>query len=119
MTALDKQGSFAVTFCFLYETKVGEDLYVIGSIRELGEWKNLDILPLTWTEGHVWVTKKPLIVNTQAHFTYKYILKDRESGEVVWERGCNRIADLHILGHCQPQLYHFADGLDAIEKAKV
>ena len=49
---------------------------------------------MKWTEGHVWVTEN-LIVK-KPFFLYKYIIM-RNSTPVKWEKGANRIADLHVL----------------------
>lgn len=54
--------TYALTLTVMYETKPGEDIYVVGSIKELGEWKDIHKAPLKWSKGHVWVTKDPLIV---------------------------------------------------------
>ena len=59
----------------MYETKPGEDIFVVGSIKELGEWKDINKAPLKWSAGHVWVTKDPLIITNQTHFNYKYVLE--------------------------------------------
>ena len=113
-----KKGSYALTLTIAYETKVGEDLFVVGSIKELGEWKNLEKVPLTWTEGHIWVTKTPIYVNDQAHFNYKYLLKT-EGGDFIWENGANRVADLHIVGHSGAPVFKFAKGTEELERYQI
>ena len=55
-----------------YKTIPGEDLFVVGDIPELGDIED-HRHPLKWTEGHVWVSEKPL-VTTQTIFHYKYVL---------------------------------------------
>lgn len=75
-----------------YETKLGQRLYVMGSIPELGNWKQFSC-PMEWTEDHVWMTTN---LNVKCHhFMYKYVVKSDQ--ETVWETGFNRIADLKIL----------------------
>ena len=52
---------------------------------------------MKWTDGHIWVTDKPLVTN-HAYFQYKYALLDKEKSNLIaWERGIDRIADLDIL----------------------
>lgn len=70
---------------------------MIGSIPELGNWKDVKC-HLTWTSGHIWVLEKPLIVS-EPYFVYKYIMKDKTKPEDlgIWEAGIDRIADLRIL----------------------
>lgn len=43
----------------LYESQFGEYLCVTGSIPQLGSWKDF-LCILKWTEGHIWVTEKPI-----------------------------------------------------------
>ena len=45
---------------------------MVGDIPELGDIED-HRHPLKWTEGHVWVSEKPL-VTTQSIFHYKYVL---------------------------------------------
>lgn len=73
---------------------MGESICVTGSIEELGKWKEYKC-HLTWTEGHIWVTKEPLVTKSNKFF-YKYALLNE--GELVqWEMGIDRIADLSIM----------------------
>ena len=46
--------SYDVTFQVQYETELGQELAIIGSLLELGEWKDFTA-KLTWTDGHIWV----------------------------------------------------------------
>ena len=84
----------SVTFQIFYETRVGESICVLGSIEELGTWKEYKC-HLTWTEGHIWVSKEPILTKHKRFF-YKYVLLD-EGKMVMWERGVDRIADLTLL----------------------
>lgn len=62
MDLLYETDSFKVTFQIKYQTVPGESLAVLGSIPELGNWEKKSILHhLKWTDGHVWVSEKPLI----------------------------------------------------------
>ena len=57
---------------------------------------------MTWTEGHVWVTQD-LYVTSNSHFLYKYVVKkSEEPGDMTWESGFDRIADLAILPDSTP-----------------
>ena len=84
----------------MFETKMGENLYVLGSIEELGNWQDFTC-KMTWTDGHIWVTNDLFV--SASHFLYKYVVKSGESenpdekGELTWESGYDRIADLAIL----------------------
>ena len=83
-----------VTFKIHYETSLGENLCVLGSIPELGEWEKVRCR-LTWTQGHVWVLQEPLRLSGVRSFSYKYMICNDDSGEHgQWEQGVDRIADL-------------------------
>lgn len=63
---------YAINFNIFYETTFGEEIFVVGSIPELGGWKEYK-LKLFWNDGHIWRNKEPLLVN-HAFFEYKYTL---------------------------------------------
>jgi hypothetical protein len=71
--------SYSVSLSVMHETIVGENLCVLGSIPELGMWKEFKC-KMVWTEGHVWRTVNPLITSEPA-FRYKYALLDGENEE--------------------------------------
>jgi hypothetical protein len=48
-------GKYAVNFSIFYETKFGEEVWVLGSIKELGQWKEYKI-KLFWGDNHCWCT---------------------------------------------------------------
>ena len=54
------------------ETKFGEEVYIMGSIEELGTWKDLKCR-FTWTEGHIRTVKLNIV--SAKYFQYKYVLK--------------------------------------------
>lgn len=86
---------FSVSFRIYYQSVVGEDLYVLGDIPELGNETSMKKHPLKWTEGHIWVSETPLITSTTI-FRYQYIMIDSRSGAKVDndEKGIKRICDL-------------------------
>lgn len=74
-------------------TALGQKVYVVGSIPELGNWdpaKSLDAFhnpdPVQWNKWFL-----PVSVPKASTFQYKYILKD-DQGNVTWESGSNRTA---------------------------
>ena len=93
---VEQASEYRLTLKVGYETVVGQSLYVMGSIPELGSWTEF-ACPMTWTDGHVWVTND-LTVRSQAIFQYKYVIK-QEQGETIWESGLDRLADLTILAN--------------------
>jgi hypothetical protein len=78
----------------MYKTRFGESIAVLGSIPELGVWKDIKV-HLKWSDGHVWKLETPIKTN-YSYFQYKYVLLD--GGKLVsWERGIDRIIDLRAL----------------------
>ena len=78
-----------------YETRPGQKLYVMGSIPELGGWKEFKCC-MKWTEDHYWISDN-LSIKSASYFQYKYAVKDDKEQDSIWELGIDRIADLAIL----------------------
>ena len=73
----------------------------MGSIPEVGNWQTYEC-KMTWTEGHVWVSQD-LYVTSNSYFLYKYVVKNSdEEGDMTWENGFDRIADLAVLPDLTP-----------------
>ena len=85
-----------INFQIKYDTKFGEDLAVIGSIEELGNWKIDRALKMGWNENNIWKGTLYLDKNNILEFEYKFIVT---SGNYVkrWENGFNRKFDLFKL----------------------
>lgn len=62
---------FNLKFKIKFETQFGQNMCVVGSTPELGDWKKF--IYLKWTDGHVWVSEKPIVIE-QPVFKYKYLL---------------------------------------------
>lgn len=91
----DLNTTYYVTFRVKYKCEPGEQLCVLGSTDNLGEWK-VPTYFLQWTEGDVWVSAKPLVMR-KCFFQYKYSMIRNRSEIVGWERGVDRIADLDLM----------------------
>ena len=83
--------SVAVTFNELVTTTYGENVYVIGSISQLGSWSTSSAISLSassYTSSNpLWTTTISLPVGTT--FEYKFIKKESD-GSIVWESDPNR-----------------------------
>lgn len=76
-----------IYFEMKYDTQMGENIAVIGSIDRLGNWDTSRVLNLKWNEGNVWGAS--LDYNEINDFEYKFIfVKDGYVKE--WEDGINR-----------------------------
>jgi hypothetical protein len=76
-----------IYFEMKYDTQMGENIAVIGSIDKLGNWDTSRVLNLRWNEGNVWGAS--LDYKEINDFEYKFIfVKDGYVKE--WEDGINR-----------------------------
>lgn len=78
-----------VTFNIDFHTRVGQQVFVVGSTPELGRWNESKALPLNYIgygkcEGSVVLAKRKNI-------KYRYFVKDETNGELIYERGAERI----------------------------
>ena len=93
-SALDLVGSktaVKVQFKVHYETKLGEELYVIGSHQALGGWNQADAVKMTWTEGGHWVAEVDLPAG--GVMFYKYVVQTLDQG-FRWQDGANNLLAL-------------------------
>ena len=78
-----------IIFQMRYNTQMGEDLAVIGSINDLGCWDQGRALRMRWNEGNIWKGTLFFNDNQIVDFEYKFIFISK--GYVKqWEDGNNR-----------------------------
>lgn len=68
---------YSLTLRINYKTEYGQEIAVIGSIPQLGNWDTSRALKMKWTEGHNWVAENIRISESKGdptYFTYKYAL---------------------------------------------
>lgn len=104
--------NYNVTFSVNKTLNAGESLFVLGSISELGTWKQ-PVYPMTLTTDNLWVSKMPLVTRDN-YFTYKYaVFKNNGADLIGWETGVDRIADLVIMpDHRKYKYNHNSDLID-------
>jgi alpha-amylase len=78
-----------VTFDENKTTVVGQNVYVVGDITELGGWNTADAVPLSSAKYPMW--SAAVSIPQSESFQYKYVVIDG-SGNVTWESGVNRSA---------------------------
>ncbi|PYH93620.1 alpha-amylase [Aspergillus ellipticus CBS 707.79] len=83
--------SLPITFAELVTTTYGEEIYLSGSITQLGDWDTSDAVQLSasnyTTSNPEWFVEVDLPVGTS--FEYKFI-KVESGGSVTWESDPNR-----------------------------
>ena len=57
-----------------YNTAWGESLYLLGSVKELGEWNESKALKMTYEDG-IWSTEVDIKRNVKS-FEYCYIVRN-------------------------------------------
>ncbi|KAN0114196.1 Glycoside hydrolase superfamily [Russula decolorans] len=77
----------SVVFSENATTTYGENVFVVGSLPQLGNWDSSNAIPLDPTNYPVWGATVYLPPNTD--FEYKFIRKD-SNGNIVWESDPNR-----------------------------
>ena len=76
-----------IVFQMKYQTIMGQELGVIGSLNDIGNWDQNKAQKLRWTDGNVWI--KDINYQNNTDFEFKFIFI--ESGKVkTWEDGNNR-----------------------------
>lgn len=91
---------YLLTFRLHCHVDFGQEVYVVGSLQELGLWKDNTKVKLQWTDDHYWVNQQPVRIphETLCHFQYKYVILNKNKEVVKWEDSkFNRLADLDIL----------------------
>ena len=81
----------AVTVTFTevgYVTSYGQNIYIVGSVPELGSWNTAQAVKLSWVNSNTW--RGPVYFTTSKGQTiqYKYIVKNSD-GSIIWEGGSN------------------------------
>eukprot|EP00741_Cyanophora_paradoxa_P017262 tig00020961_g16673.t1 len=79
-----------VRFQIFKKTSVGDAVYVVGDVKELGAWKHP--VKLRWSEGHIW-RGEIQIPQSCSRFEYKYVFGD-STGKQMSESGANRTGRL-------------------------
>ncbi|KAI0746664.1 glycoside hydrolase [Daedaleopsis nitida] len=82
-------GSVTVNFAETATTTFGENIFLVGSISQLGSWAPGNAIALSSASYPVWTVSVTLPANTD--FQYKFIRKETD-GSVVWESDPNRFA---------------------------
>ena len=83
-----------IVFQMNYDTKMGEEIGLVGSIKELGSWDQNNMIRMNWNEGNNWKTTIDTSFADINNFEYKFVLI--EGGNIKkWEKGNNRIFNIN------------------------
>jgi Starch binding domain len=91
----ERQPPSAIKLAVNFRTRPGQDLFVAGSIPELGSWNPAAAVPMHYKDENTWELVHPLqlphSISRFQRFEYKFIVK--EKGAVRWEGGPNHDYD--------------------------
>lgn len=77
-----------VQFNVPFDTKLGEEVMIIGSHEKLGAWNQSNACPMAWSDGGVW--RASLELPAGGVFFYKYVVKTLDQG-FKWQEGANNL----------------------------
>ncbi|KAI3868350.1 hypothetical protein MKW92_014186 [Papaver armeniacum] len=80
-----------VIFQLKKECSLSQELLLVGDDPAFGAWDPASAVPLKLLQGHIWTTDE-LDVPIKT-IQYKFILKDRITGEIIWQPGPNRVLE--------------------------
>ncbi|KAJ3484790.1 hypothetical protein NLI96_g5399 [Meripilus lineatus] len=80
-------GTVTVNFAETATTTFGENIFLVGSIPQLGNWNPSSAIPLSAANYPVWTVSVAIPANT--NFQYKFIRKEID-GSIIWESDPNR-----------------------------
>ncbi|KAF9526236.1 glycoside hydrolase [Crepidotus variabilis] len=83
----------AVTFKETAETVTGQNIFLVGSIPQLGNWAPAASIPLSSSTYPIWTTTLSLDPGTT--FEYKFIRKGSD-GSITWESDPNRSIQISL-----------------------
>ena len=94
-----------IIFYIRYDSNYGDNIGILGSIVQLGNWSQDKILYLKWNNGNIWKGEIDLSESIISKFEFKFI--NRYDGIIYWEKGFNNVVDLIALGE---ELRHHKKG---------
>ena len=80
-----------ITFNFKYNSNYGDNIGILGSNEQLGNWCQDKILYLKWNYGNIWSNSINVENSKLENFEFKYIIS--HEGTIYWEKGYNYLVD--------------------------
>lgn len=84
MDARRKTNPFIIKFFVDFKSHWGDDVYISGSLDELGKWDTRKATKMKWNDGGQWSTTLQLPA-TRSYFQYKYFVVREGTSEPMWE----------------------------------
>ena len=77
-----------------YHTSWGQNLYVLGSSKELGRENTTEAVPMNYTQDGDWEAELEIDVKRNKSVSYRYIVKNGSEDHILFEFGEARQIDL-------------------------
>ena len=84
-----------ILFYFKYNSNYGDNIGVLGSTDQLGNWCQDKILYLKWNYGNIWCNYIDVDNSNLENFEFKFIIC--HDGIIYWEKGYNYLVDFDSL----------------------
>ena len=94
-----------IIFIVRYDSNYGDNIGILGSVDQLGNWSQDKILYLKWNNGNIWKGEIDFGEPNITKFEFKFI--NRYDGTIFWEKGFNNVVDLIAL---REELRHHKKG---------
>ena len=84
-----------IKFEFKYNSNYGDNIGILGSTDQLGNWCQDKILFLKWNYGNIWSNSIDVDNYNLENFEFKFIIS--HDGTIYWEKGYNYLVDFEAL----------------------
>ena len=84
-----------IKFEFKYDSNYGDNIGILGSTDQLGNWCHDKILYLKWNYGNIWTNSIDVDNYNLENFEFKFIIS--HDGTIYWEKGYNYLVDFEAL----------------------
>ena len=84
-----------IKFEFKYDSNYGDNIGILGSTEQLGNWCQDKILFLNWNYGNIWSNSIDVDNYNLENFEFKFIIS--HDGTIYWEKGYNYLVDFEAL----------------------
>ena len=84
-----------IKFEFKYDSNYGDNIGILGSTDQLGNWCQDKILFLKWNYGNIWSNSIDVDNYNLENFEFKFIIS--HDGTIYWEKGYNYLVDFEAL----------------------
>lgn len=88
-------------FRIKYETKDGEDIYILGNNSDFGNWEDKKF-KLDYNNGYIWKKEYPMNINNNL-IEYKFVCFNKNNNYCEWEKCPNRILDVKNLDNLKKE----------------